>query len=310
MDDSFVRGRFNRKGNSDTFYLIYDSISLFRSGPENHVCTNGGRFFSVKFRFLHDISYLFAFINAVHENANLFRQPNCIKFTLDQYLCILHPMEGAFTAVRSREEAIQFLDNLLVFLENIENSLDTITPNNRIYTPDSPLDIYKLLPGTNCGDCGYKSCVAFAAMLARHTVEMDQCPFFASPIEEKSIFQVVNPQSNKIETISLSFDSRSRNQKTNKRKVQLFDSQKKLSTLETKSADSATANKMQLLSPLTKREIDVLRLMTTGGTNKEIAGRLSVSENTVKTHISHIFDKLEVNDRTQASIWAVKNGLA
>ena len=49
--------------------------------------------------------------------------------------------------------------------------------------------------------------------------------------------------------------------------------------------------------------------MVKGKTNKEIAKTLFVSEKTVKTHVSHIFNKLEVTDRTQAAIYAMKNKL-
>lgn len=61
--------------------------------------------------------------------------------------------------------------------------------------------------------------------------------------------------------------------------------------------------------PLTKREQDVLAELTKGKSNKEIAASLFVTEKTVKTHISNIFSKLEVQDRTQAALYAVKYGL-
>ena len=52
---------------------------------------------------------------------------------------------------------------------------------------------------------------------------------------------------------------------------------------------------------LSKREIEVLAEMVKGKTNKEIANTLFVSEKTIKTHVSHIFNKLSVTDRTQSS---------
>ncbi len=61
--------------------------------------------------------------------------------------------------------------------------------------------------------------------------------------------------------------------------------------------------------PLTHREQDVLAELTKGKSNKEIAASLFVTEKTVKTHISNIFAKLEVQDRTQAALYAVKHGL-
>ncbi len=60
---------------------------------------------------------------------------------------------------------------------------------------------------------------------------------------------------------------------------------------------------------LTARELDVLRLIAAGMSNKEIAVRLSVTVATVKTHLEHILQKLQVSDRTQAAVHAVTHGL-
>lgn len=64
-----------------------------------------------------------------------------------------------------------------------------------------------------------------------------------------------------------------------------------------------------ILNPLTPREQDVLAELTKGKSNREIASSLFVTEKTVKTHISNIFNKLNVQDRTQAALYAVKYGL-
>jgi DNA-binding NarL/FixJ family response regulator len=60
---------------------------------------------------------------------------------------------------------------------------------------------------------------------------------------------------------------------------------------------------------LTEREEAVLRLLAQGMSNTEIAGRLHLSEGTVRNHVSAIFAKLEVSDRTQAAIIAIRHGL-
>ncbi len=60
---------------------------------------------------------------------------------------------------------------------------------------------------------------------------------------------------------------------------------------------------------LTERETDVLRLLAQGKSNKEIAHQLSLSEKTVKTHVSNILAKLGVPSRTQAALYAVRIGL-
>ena len=63
------------------------------------------------------------------------------------------------------------------------------------------------------------------------------------------------------------------------------------------------------LESLTKREIEVLILVANGMFNKEIAIKLNISERTVKNHISNIFKKLDVSDRTQAAVFAIKNDI-
>jgi ATP/maltotriose-dependent transcriptional regulator MalT len=57
---------------------------------------------------------------------------------------------------------------------------------------------------------------------------------------------------------------------------------------------------------ITRREYDVLRLMAEGLNNNEISKILAISPHTVKSHVIHIFNKLGVNDRTQAAVWATR----
>jgi len=61
---------------------------------------------------------------------------------------------------------------------------------------------------------------------------------------------------------------------------------------------------------LTDREQEVLRHIADGRSNREIARALHLSEKTVKTHVSNILMKLDLADRTQAALWAVRNGAA
>ncbi|RBP92404.1 LuxR family two component transcriptional regulator [Cytobacillus firmus] len=66
----------------------------------------------------------------------------------------------------------------------------------------------------------------------------------------------------------------------------------------------------QPLEELTKRELEVLREIAKGKSNKEIASSLYITEKTVKTHVSNLLSKLELADRTQAALYAVRHGIA
>lgn len=74
--------------------------------------------------------------------------------------------------------------------------------------------------------------------------------------------------------------------------------------------EAQTSNEENLLNYLTSREEEVLDLLTQGNNYKGIAGKLFISETTVKTHVNNIFQKLQVNDRTQAVLYALNNGFA
>ena len=74
--------------------------------------------------------------------------------------------------------------------------------------------------------------------------------------------------------------------------------------------EAQTASEENLLTYLTAREEEVLDLLTQGNNYKSIAGKLFISETTVKTHVNNIFQKLQVNDRTQAVLYALNNGFA
>ena len=63
------------------------------------------------------------------------------------------------------------------------------------------------------------------------------------------------------------------------------------------------------LTELTPREIEVLTFIARGSSNKEIARDLGISVKTVKTHVSNILSKLHMMDRTQAALYAVRQGL-
>ena len=85
--------------------------------------------------------------------------------------------------------------------------------------------------------------------------------------------------------------------------------QPELTPILKKRLEDKNLSSKQIDDTLTRREIEVLKLLAEGLFNKEIAYTLSISEKTVKNHVSNIFKKINVSDRTQAAVYAIKNNL-
>lgn len=68
-------------------------------------------------------------------------------------------------------------------------------------------------------------------------------------------------------------------------------------------------NAGERFNELSAREKDVLRLIANGLTNQEIAHRLFISPHTVKNHVSHIYQKIGMDDRTKVALWAIRAGI-
>jgi len=72
---------------------------------------------------------------------------------------------------------------------------------------------------------------------------------------------------------------------------------------------TGTATPKQFYDGLTAREIEILKLLANGLANKQIARSLAISEKTVRNHVSHRYEKLQIYDRSQAVLYAVRKGL-
>jgi NarL family two-component system response regulator LiaR len=83
-----------------------------------------------------------------------------------------------------------------------------------------------------------------------------------------------------------------------------------MSAVAQKDSGSGAHSSQPVPGELTEREGEILGLIASGLSNREIAERLVISDKTVKTHVSNILSKLHLEDRTQAAIYALKHGLA
>jgi len=256
------------------------------------------------FDLLMDIEFLFPYINALADKAQLYENPSHIRFHFGHILCVLYPQKGFASPLNDNKDARSFMAQFIVFLNDINRRKDNITPRYRFYSQTAITKILKLLPLTNCNECGFKTCMAFAALLSQQQVVPGRCPYISQPVQEKALFPVHDKNGNLLSTITLNVDYSVNKSALETATDHIQSLEQKISKLtQSKKEQQEWANNT-LPSPLSKREIQVLKMVACGATNMEIAQTLIVSPHTIKSHITHIFNKLGVKSRTQASVWA------
>ncbi|HBG21317.1 MAG TPA: hypothetical protein DDY32_19125 [Desulfobulbaceae bacterium] len=287
----------------------YDTLALFRSGPAASSAEIACGAYGARFQLAEDLSPLFPYINAVADHARFYERSVYVNFVFEKRLCAFYSKEGAFAPIGDMAEALGFLPKLFDYIADIARRSPDIVPSHKKFKPSSALDIYRLLPGSNCRICGYTTCIAFAAALSRQNTSVVNCPHLTRPMEEKATFPVYDRHGNVVETVSFEIDSNTLQQKINLHEARIQDLQSRLASFEKNRIANIDAANSALPEPLTKREIEVLRLIAHGATNKEISADLQISQHTVKSHVIHIFSKIGVNDRAQASAWGAIHGL-
>jgi len=206
--------------------------------------------------------------------------------------------------------AKEFIVGFMGFLNNIFNKRETIRPNFDQIKQVPIIEILKILPKTNCQKCGYLTCMAFAAGVTRGTVMADKCPCLISPISENAVYPILDKMGKVVNSVSLRFDTSGLKKQIQEQHEQILLLEASLrantqdETPEDFSMDSGKSD-----FGLTRREIEVLGHIAKGYTNNEISGILFISPHTVKSHMINIFNKLNVNDRTQAAVLATQKGI-
>jgi DNA-binding CsgD family transcriptional regulator/ArsR family metal-binding transcriptional regulator len=283
----------------------YSDVSISKSD----ICKDLDREinYGAHFRLGADVSELFPYINGYIKKARYHYRPLHVQFIRESVLCTLYPKEAMAAPFKGRKQVFEFIEGLLVFLNDLHDRRQELKPSHKLYRqPPSIVDILKTLPQTNCGQCGYPTCMAFAADLRKGRAAPDHCPEFAQPVSMCAVYPVFGRDGAITSTFSIETENNVGQPKPQQRENK---------TLETDPLSEASNRKtsfydrfgIRIQYDLTPREIQVLRLVAEGASNPEISQRLDISPHTVKSHVIHIFNKLNVNDRTQAAVWAARN---
>ncbi|MDY6906589.1 MAG: LuxR C-terminal-related transcriptional regulator [Thermodesulfobacteriota bacterium] len=289
--------------------LGYHELTICYGGPLGKPGTHSSSDMMAAFQFDANVDSLFPYVNAVAENAELYENPDLVRFRFNGATCVLYPEYCLISPITDREHARHFVGKLIDFLKDIAGRMETIKPKYKLFKNVSALDILKLLPLTNCRECGFDTCMAFAAILSRQQTIPSRCPYIGLPVLETVSLPVYGKDGAIESTLTLEVDTAKTAGDLAQQHEYIEHLEEELAVMsETRQQAGTDANK-DLPAPLTDREIEVLQLLATGATNTEISEILAISTHTVKSHVIHIFNKLGVNDRTQAAVWAARHNL-
>ncbi len=285
----------------------YHKIKVCCRGPMAKPGSNSNNSMMASFQFNNDISVLFPYINTIAEKVELHEKPTLIRFYFKKSTCVLYPDYCLISPIEDKEHARKYIGDLIIFLTDISKQMNKIKPKYKIFKKTSVLNILKLLPQTNCHECGFNTCIAFAATLTQQQTIPSKCPYIGLPLTEKVTYPVHDKDGTLLSTISLDIDMAKSSTELNQQNKYITQLESQISALSLEQQYNIQEVNGSLSSPLTNREIEVLRLLTSGATNVEISQALNISPHTTKSHVINIFNKLTVNDRTQAAVWAVLN---
>jgi ArsR family metal-binding transcriptional regulator len=123
-----------------------------------------------------DITDALPYLNATLGGFEYLKNPPAVTFRIQGRILTVHPREIAVNALRDEEEADKILEWLRREINDAWENRDEITPNYEGAPKPKILEILKLLPKTNCHECGQPTCMVFATLAAQGVKDADDCP--------------------------------------------------------------------------------------------------------------------------------------
>ena len=126
-----------------------------------------------------DISEALPYLNTVLKGLQYHHEDKFLTVKRKGHVITFWPRQIALTKLEDEKEAREVMEDLKQILNETYTNKDRIKPTYAPRPIPRPLDIFKLLPGKNCKECGEPTCMAFALKLVNDEVELNQCPLLS-----------------------------------------------------------------------------------------------------------------------------------
>jgi ArsR family metal-binding transcriptional regulator len=144
-------------------------------------CEPGAERYAAKAHLTTDISPVLPFLNATLRGAVYHRPANALTWKKGGHNIAFHAYEIATSNVEDQEAAKKEIEGLIALVNRTWDRRAEITPDLETHQRPTPMVVYKLLPQTNCKQCGEPTCFTFALKLAAAQKEIGDCPPLSEP---------------------------------------------------------------------------------------------------------------------------------
>lgn len=144
-------------------------------------CEPGAERYSAIARLTTDISPAFPYLNATLRGAVYNPAANALTWKKAGHSLAFHAYQIATSDVEDRDAAVREIDGLIKLVNRTWEQRAEITPDYQTHQRPTPMAVYKLLPQTNCKQCGEPTCFTFALKLAASQKQITDCPPLSEP---------------------------------------------------------------------------------------------------------------------------------
>jgi ArsR family metal-binding transcriptional regulator len=147
--------------------------------------------FAAKAHLGQDIRKVLPFLNAVLGRAEYNPAAPALRWRKGSHTIVFHPFEIAISNMDDRAQTEGEIRDLIELINRTWEGRAQIEPSEKVRQRPSHLEIYKLLPGTNCKECGESTCYNFALKLTTRQIHLDACPKLQEPAHVESRSRMV-----------------------------------------------------------------------------------------------------------------------